>query len=58
MIFPESLVEAALEDTLPDPGFETLSITKSNLVSDIILEAVRTDLSGERLAGKTHRRRL
>lgn len=59
MIFPESLREVVLEAILPDPVFETFFlIIKKNLVSYIILEAVRTDLSGERLTGKTNRRRL
>lgn len=56
MIRPILLREAVLKVTHPDSVFKKKKTLHQEQFSDIILEAVRTDSSRERLAGKTYRR--
>lgn len=57
MIRPILLREAVLKVTHPDSVFKKKKKTlHQEQFNDIILEAVRTDSSRERLAGKTYRR--
>lgn len=58
MILLESLRDTVLEAPLLDLVFKIFSIIKDNLMSSIILKAVKTDSSGERMAGKTDGRLL